>query len=208
MTGKLPNFDYESACRDRYTVVCGIDEAGRGPLAGPVVAGAVVLPRDFTDEILTDSKKLSEKKREQLYERLTTSMNIDWCIALATVEEIDEFNILRATHLAMRRAAEGLKQRPGYCLIDGLPVPGFPLPSEGIVKGDAKSLSIAAASIIAKVGRDRMMVKLDSEYPGYGFAKHKGYGTKQHCKAIVEQGPCAAHRKSFAPIRQMMLDLK
>lgn len=187
--------------------VCGVDEAGRGPLAGPVVAGAVILPQGFSDRVLTDSKKLSATRRDTLYELLATRDDIRWAIGIASVEEIDSFNILRATHLAMRRAVKNLEVSVDHCLIDGLPVKDFPFPSEGIVKGDSLSLSIAAASIIAKVTRDRMMQEIDAQYPVYGFAKHKGYGTKAHRAAIAEHGPCAHHRKSFAPVRQMLLDL-
>ena len=181
-------------------IVAGVDEAGRGPLAGPVSAGAVVLPKDFSHALLNDSKKLSEKKREALFEELTHSESITWSLSFADVEEIDQHNILRATHLAMGRAVEGLGLEVDYCLIDGLDVPQFPYPSEGIVKGDGLSLSISAASIIAKVARDRKMLEYAELYPGYGFEKHKGYGTKAHLQALEKLGPTPIHRRSFSPV--------
>lgn len=181
-------------------LVVGVDEAGRGPLAGPVSAGAVVLPKDFNHPILNDSKKLSEKKREVLYEELTTDPHVQWSFAFAEPEEIDEINILKATHVAMARAVAGLKINVDYCLIDGLNVPNFPYPSEGIVKGDGLSLSISAASIIAKVLRDRKMLKYAEQYPEYGFEKHKGYGTKMHLEALEKFGPTPIHRRSFSPV--------
>ena len=190
-----------------YALIAGIDEAGRGPLAGPVSAAAVILPDDFTHDILNDSKKLTEKRREALYGELTSRDDILWSLAYAEVEEIEQINILKATHLAMARAAQTLGAKPDFCLIDGLPVPQFPLPSEGIVKGDGKSLSIAAASIIAKVSRDRKMQAYGKQYPEYGFEKHKGYGTKQHLAALVEHGPCPIHRKTFAPVANLIAQM-
>jgi ribonuclease HII len=184
--------------------VVGVDEAGRGPLAGPVSAGAVILPEDFTHELLNDSKKLSEKKRDLLFEELIQREDVQCSHAYAEVEEIDEKNILRATHAAMARAVDALKVAVDYVLIDGLPVANFPYPSEGIVKGDGKSLSIAAASIIAKVSRDRKMLELAQLYPEYGFEKHKGYGTKQHLAALEKHGPCSIHRRSFAPVSRLL----
>jgi len=197
----MPDLSLENRCRvNGAHWVAGIDEAGRGPLAGPVSAAAVILPSDFTHAYLNDSKKLTERRREILYEELTTNRDVIWSLAYADVEEIEEFNILRATHMAMARAAEALSQQPDYCLIDGLPVKSFPIPSEGVVKGDSISLSIAAASIIAKVSRDRLMLKYAEEYPGYGFERHKGYGTKLHLEALRTLGACPIHRKTFAPV--------
>ena len=188
----------QEAHTEGFARVCGIDEAGRGPLAGPVVAAAVILPAGSELPGLTDSKKLTSRKREALYEAL---------MAQATVEEIDELNILRATHLAMRRAAEGLPGGVDFCLIDGLPVPGFPLPSRSIVKGDARCLSIAAASILAKVWRDHYMQELHRQFPAYGFDRHAGYGTKAHMQAIREHGATIHHRRTFAPVTQLELPL-
>ena len=190
-----------------YRRICGIDEAGRGPLAGPVMAAAVILPQGYALEGLNDSKKLTAKRREQLFEHLMNDDSVMKCIASAGVEEIDELNILRATHLAMQRAARGLPQPPDFCLIDGLAVPGFPIPSQNLVKGDARCLSIAAASILAKVSRDRYMLELDALYPQYGFARHAGYGTKAHMQAIQQYGITPHHRRSFAPVAQMELPL-
>ena len=184
--------------------VAGIDEAGRGPLAGPVAAAAVILPPGYRNDLLDDSKKLTAKRREGLFEELTTDPGVCWGLALAEVPEIDERNILRATHAAMGRAALGLETRPAFCLIDGLDVPHFPLASRGVVKGDGISLSIAAASIIAKVSRDRRMLELAEEFPVYGFERHKGYGTKVHMEALREHGPCREHRRSFAPVAELL----
>ncbi len=204
----MPDLTLEIALQARdYQYIAGIDEAGRGPLAGPVAAAAVILPKNFTCPGLDDSKKISTKKREQFYERLTSNPEIVWAVATADREEIDRLNILRATHLAMRRAAESLSLIPDYCLIDGLPVKNFPLPHDGIIKGDGKSLSIAAASIIAKVTRDRIMSEIDREFPQFGFAKHQGYGTKAHLEALRIHGPCCYHRRSFQPVAQLALPL-
>ena len=183
--------------------VAGIDEAGRGPLAGPVTAAAVILPCAYEHALLDDSKKLTARSRDLIYEELTSDPSICWGVAFAEVEEIDALNILRATHTAMRRAAMALSARPSFCLIDGLDVPGFPLDARGVVKGDGISLSIAAASIIAKVSRDRRMQELAEEFPVYGFEKHKGYGTKAHLEALREHGPCPEHRRSFAPVAEL-----
>jgi ribonuclease HII len=197
----------QQAHRDGFVRVCGIDEAGRGPLAGPVVAAAVILPEGYTLPGLNDSKKLTARKREALYQALMADDTVQKSIAQATVAEIDELNILRATHLAMRRAAEGLSGGVDFCLIDGLPVPGFPLPSLSIVKGDARCLSIAAASILAKVWRDHYMNELHREFPAYGFDRHAGYGTKAHMQAIHDHGVTIHHRRSFAPVTQLELPL-
>lgn len=202
----MPDLSLEIALQaNGYLRIAGIDEAGRGPLAGPVAAAAVILPKNFTCPGLDDSKKISPKMRDRLYERLTNDPEIYWAVATAEREEIDRVNILRATHLAMRRAAEALVPIPAYCLIDGLPVNPFPLPHDAIVKGDGKSLSIAAASIIAKVTRDRIMQEIDHEFPQFGFAKHQGYGTKAHLEALRIHGPCLHHRLTFQPVAQLTL---
>ena len=188
---------FERAAKENgYEILCGVDEAGRGPLAGPVYAAACVLPFGCEIEELDDSKKLTEKKRDAVYDRIVAAA-LDWSVAFATVEEIEEFNILNATMLAMRRAIEGLKTRPDMALIDGTVARNIPCPARTIAGGDGKSASIAAASVLAKVTRDRYMIELDAQYPQYGFAKHKGYGTKQHNEAIIRFGPCPVHRLSF-----------
>ena len=192
---------YERACwEEGAELVCGVDEAGRGPLAGPVCAAAVVLPRDLNlDEALpglNGSKKLTDKKRRELYEKIQACA-VAWHIALASQEEIDAVNILQATFLAMGRAVAGLSCRPQMALVDGNRDPGLELPTKLIVKGDASSASIAAASILAKVYRDDIMLKMAEQYPQYGFEVHKGYGTKRHYAALEEFGPCPIHRQSF-----------
>ncbi len=189
------------------TIVAGIDEAGRGPLAGPVTAAAVVLPESYADAPLDDSKRLSEVARLELYERLTTDKAVEWACVVVQVEEIDRINILRAAHEAMRRAVLALGRRPSHVLIDGLPVRPFPIPQTALVKGDGRSLSIAAASIIAKVTRDRLMEAFDREYPQYGFAQHKGYATPGHFATLFAHGPCPIHRRSFEPVAQTYLRL-
>jgi ribonuclease HII len=204
----MPDLSLEILLRDAgHLRIAGIDEAGRGPLAGPVAAAAVILPVEFHLHGLNDSKKLSATKREALFDAITGSPNIEWSIATASVEEIDTRNILRATHLAMRRAAEGLAAPPDHCLIDGLPVRDFPFPYRAVVKGDSLSLSIAAASILAKVSRDRIMQEIAYEFPHYGFAQHQGYGTTQHMEALRLHGPCRHHRRSFQPVAQLTLPL-
>lgn len=187
--------------------VAGIDEAGRGPLAGPVVAGAVILPRKFRHKALDDSKRLSPETREAIFEELTRREDIAWAVSIVDVDEIDRFNILRATHQAMRRAVEALSIRPQHVLIDGLPVRPFPIDQTALVGGDAKSFSIAAASVVAKVTRDRLMVALDTRYPEYAFARHKGYGTPLHIERLRTHGPCPIHRRSFLPVEQALLGL-
>lgn len=179
-----------------YKSVCGVDEAGRGPLAGPVCAAAVILPEGVIIDGVNDSKKLSEKKRESLFD-VIKEQAMSYSIAYATVDEIEEFNILNATMLAMRRAIDGLDIKADYAMIDGNKIPPIDIDAECIVKGDAKSMSIACASILAKVSRDRLLYKYAEEYPMYGFDKHKGYGTKVHREAILKYGPCPYHRKSF-----------
>lgn len=191
-------YEYEQeADRAGYHVICGVDEAGRGPLAGDVYAAAVVLPRGVEIPGVNDSKKLSEKKREALYD-VITDQAAAWSIATASVEEIDTLNILQAAMLAMRRAVEGLSLRPDIVLVDGNRDPGFPdTVSRLIVGGDAKSASIAAASILAKVARDRYMKQLDERYPMYQFAKHKGYSTRLHYEMLEKYGISPVHRRSF-----------
>ncbi len=178
------------------TIVCGCDEAGRGPLCGPVYAAACVLPEGLYIEGLNDSKKLTEKKREALFDIIKENA-LAYCIASASVEEIDELNILEADLLAMRRAIEGLSLKADFALIDGNINRGFSIDSAAIIKGDATSMSIAAASILAKVARDRICAELDAEYPQYKIAKHKGYGTKEHKEALFKYGPSPIHRKQF-----------
>ncbi|MBE6400311.1 MAG: ribonuclease HII [Lentisphaerae bacterium] len=186
--------------------IAGVDEAGRGPLAGPVVAAAVVLPPELDNlPQVFDSKQLSAAARDELFEQLYALEGIQISVAEGSVEEIDRLNILRATHLAMRRAVDGLKQAD-FVLVDGLPVQ-FTLPSKNIVKGDAKSASIAAASIIAKVTRDRYMEKVAEKFPQYGFAAHKGYGTAEHLEALKKFGVTELHRRSFQPVRELLDDV-
>ena len=179
-----------------YSLLCGVDEAGRGPLAGPVYAAAVILPRCLVIAGLNDSKKLSEKRREQLFDRIEEQA-LSFCIASASVEEIEKENILGATYLAMNRALEGLSLVPQLALIDGNRSAGILLPNRCIVKGDSRAADIAAASILAKVSRDRYMLEQDRLYPEYGFARHKGYGTQAHYEALRRFGPCPIHRPSF-----------
>lgn len=191
--------DYEfenAALSEGFTVVCGIDEAGRGPLAGPVCAAAVILPVGLEIEGLNDSKKLSEKKRDALFD-IIKEKAVAYSIAMVDEKVIDEINILQATFLAMRNAVEGLSVKPDIALIDGNQKPGLSIEQRTIVKGDAKSMSVAAASILAKVTRDRYMIELDEKYPQYQFKKHKGYGTKLHYECINQFGVSDVHRKTF-----------
>ena len=191
------NRDIElKAKSEGYTVICGCDEAGRGPLAGPVFAAAVILPEDMDISELNDSKKLTEKQRDKLFDTIKEKA-ADYAIAFATVEEIEEINILNASMLAMKRAIEQLKTKPDLALIDGNIARGFNIPARPIIKGDALSPSIAAASILAKVARDRYCTEMDEQYPMYGFAKHKGYPTKDHKAAVIKYGPAPVHRMSF-----------
>lgn len=202
----MPDDTLEIGLRRRgLCTIAGIDEAGRGPLAGPVAAAAVVLPAGWRCSGLDDSKKLSEARRERLFEELTMDASVVWSLAWAEPEEIDRLNILKATHVAMARAVSGLPLKVEHCLIDGLPVRDFPWPHDGIVKGDGKSLSIAAASIIAKVSRDRLMRNHARDFPQYGFERHMGYGTKLHLEALRIHGPCRLHRRSFQPVAQLAL---
>lgn len=203
----MPDLSHERHWRAAgFARIAGIDEAGRGPLAGPVTAAAVVLPDDYEHPILNDSKQLGEKRRDALYEEITRDPRIVWASARVEADEIDRINILRATHLAMARAFEKLLPRPDLALIDGKPVKSFPGEYRAIVKGDSLSLSIAAASIIAKVERDRIMLAFAGSFPGYGFERHKGYGTAAHLEALNRLGPCPIHRRSFAPVAQLELD--
>lgn len=190
-------YEYEHLYRSQgFAAVCGVDEAGRGPLAGPVFAAAVILPDGLENIGLNDSKKLTEKKRDALFD-IITEKAVAWCVASADEKEIDELNILNATFLAMKRAVDGLAVRPDLALIDGNRRPGTGIREETIVKGDAKSISIAAASILAKVSRDRYMLVLDKKYPEYCFAKHKGYPTALHYEMIKKYGVSPVHRLSF-----------
>ena len=192
-----PLWEIEDAVRDEgFSCVCGVDEAGRGPLAGPVCAAAVILPRGCVIEGLNDSKQLSEKRREALYDEIISRAE-RYGIAFASVEEIERLNILGATYLAMNRAIEALGAGIDLALIDGNRSEGIAYPCRTVIKGDAKCASIAAASVLAKVTRDRYMLALADKYPGYGFEKHKGYGTKLHYAALRELGPCAEHRAKF-----------
>ena len=194
-----PNFTFESqALNDGHTIICGIDEAGRGPWAGPVVASAVILDPKNIPSGLNDSKKLTEAKREILFGPIMQTSQV--CIGIVSAAEIDDINILQATFLAMQRAFAQFAIKPGLALIDGNKSPKLTCKTQTIIGGDAKSLSIAAASIIAKVTRDRIMHQHDQTYPLYGFARHKGYGTAAHVAALAIHGPCAEHRKSFEPI--------
>ena len=194
----MPDYEFEKAAvNSGFSCICGVDEAGRGPLAGPVCAAAVILPEGAVIEGLDDSKKLTEKKRERLYDIIKKTA-VAYSVAYGTLEEIETVNILEATYLAMNRAIEGLSVKPDFALIDGNRVPrGIKIPCETIVKGDSKSMSVAAASVLAKVTRDRLMLEYDKKYPEYNFKKHKGYGTKEHTELIKQYGPCEIHRLSF-----------
>lgn len=194
----MPDYEFEKAAvNSGFSCICGVDEAGRGPLAGPVCAAAVILPEGVVIEGLDDSKKLTEKKREKLYDIIKQTA-VAYSVAYGTLEEIETVNILEATYLAMNRAIEGLTIKPDFSLIDGNRVPrGIKIPCETIVKGDSKSMSVAAASVLAKVTRDRLMLEYDKKYPEYNFKKHRGYGTKEHTELIKQYGPCEIHRLSF-----------
>ena len=193
----MPSYDLERKyMADGFSVICGIDEAGRGPLSGSVYAAACILPLDFEIAGLNDSKKLTPKKREALFDVICENA-IAYAIASASPAEIDELNILNADMLAMRRALEGLRIKPDLALVDGNIARDFPIPAYPVIKGDAISASIAAASILAKVARDRACLEDDKLYPQYGFAKHKGYGTKEHMQALLTYGPCPLHRRTF-----------
>ena len=192
----MPDYSFENEWKEKgFLAVCGVDEAGRGPLAGNVVAAAVIMPEGLIIEGLDDSKKLTEKKREKLYDIILEKAVCS--IAWATPAEIDEYNILNATMLAMRRAVEGLPVKADFALIDGNCSRGFEIPTQTVVKGDARSYSIAAASVLAKVTRDRQCLEMDEKYPEYGFEIHKGYGTKAHYEALRTYGPSPIHRMTF-----------
>ena len=194
---KIDLWQIERTCYDNgCSCVCGVDEAGRGPLAGPVCAAAVILPRDLEIPGLNDSKKLTDLKRRELYD-IITEQAVSYGIALVSHEEIDEINILQATFLAMERAVAQLNVTPDLALVDGNRSPNLEVPVRTVVKGDSLSASIAAASILAKVTRDRLMEELDETYPAYGFAVHKGYGTKRHYEALTQYGPSPIHRMTF-----------
>ena len=194
----MPDYEFEKAAvNSGFSCICGVDEAGRGPLAGPVCAAAVILPAGAVIEGLDDSKKLTEKKRERLYDIIKQTA-VAYSVAYGTLEEIETVNILEATYLAMNRAIEGLNVKPDFALIDGNRVPcRNKILCETIVKGDSKSMSVAAASVLAKVTRDRLMLEYDKKYPEYNFKKHKGYGTKEHTELIKQYGSCEIHRLSF-----------
>ena len=191
-----------------FQLVAGVDEAGRGPLAGPVVAAAVILPSAWSEagfderlRDLNDSKQLTERQREDFFAILTAHPQIRFAVSIVDADVIDRINILQATHRAMNEALAQLQPQPEHVLVDGRPVKSMALPNTALVKGDARSYSIAAASVLAKVTRDRMMREFEEKFPGYGFAGHKGYGTPQHLAAIAELGPCPIHRRSFAPLK-------
>ena len=202
----MPDFSFEKKLiASGHEIIAGVDEAGRGPLAGPVVAAAVILPKNFESVELDDSKKLSSARREKIYNNITSpDSNVIYAYSIVDEGLIDKINILRATHKAMAQAVLNLSIKPSFVIIDGMPVKDFPLPNDSIVKGDSKSLSIAAASIIAKVERDKLMLKYSKLYPEYKFEKHKGYGTKAHLEALNKFGPCIIHRKSFAPVKKFL----
>lgn len=193
---RIESLRYYENQYDAFSAICGIDEVGRGPLAGPVVAGAVILPKDCHILYINDSKKLSEKKREELYS-IIQEQAIAVEIGFSTVERIDEINILQATYEAMRDAVKKLAVQPDILLNDAVTIPGLTMKQVSIIKGDAKSISIGAASILAKVTRDHLMVEYDSVFPEYGFASNKGYGTAAHIEALKKYGPCPIHRRSF-----------
>ncbi len=198
-----PLFFERSLLESGYTCIAGLDEAGRGPLAGPVVAAAVVLPQGLLIPGVTDSKQVSERNREKLFEVIRTQ-SVCYGVGIADQQTIDEVNILQATIIAMERALQAIDPQPDYLLLDAIFLPRVPLPQKPLIKGDCRSHSIAAASILAKVTRDRMMLELHEKYPHYHFKKHKGYGTKEHLQLLREHGPCDAHRKTFAPVSRML----
>src|SRR6267378_8278329 len=209
MSYRRCGFRYEKKLRAiGIAHIAGIDEAGRGALAGPVVAAAVVLPENFRHRRLNDSKQLAPELRERIYSELVFDLQVRWTVGIVDSVEIDRINILRASHRAMRLAIEALIEPPDHVLIDGLPVIPFPLPQTAIIEGDCISLSIAAASVIAKVTRDRMMREFCARFPEYCFGQHKGYGTELHLIKLHEHGPCPIHRRSFEPVAQPLLALE
>ena len=204
----MPTLDHENQLRAAgHAIVAGVDEAGRGPLAGPVTVAAVVLPSDFTHAVLNDSKQLTEKKREAIYAEITADPRIRWHCCVIEPDEIDRINILQATLLAMRRAVEKLLVNPDEVWVDGNQAPTLPYTTRAIIKGDAQVAAISAASILAKSARDRELVALAKTYPEYAFERHKGYATQLHLAKIREFGACPAHRRSFAPVRHNLADL-
>jgi ribonuclease HII len=214
-TKAIDRLEFERAWWARGTThIAGVDEAGRGPLAGPVVAAAVMLPHawakaGFDERLrdLNDSKQLTEIQREEFFAILTSLPEVRYAVAIVDAETIDSINILQATHRAMNQALAQLQPQPYHVLVDGRPVRTMELPQTALVKGDSLSYSIAAASVLAKVTRDRLMLEYEQKFPGYGFAEHKGYGTPQHLAAIVERGPCPIHRRSFAPFKPEQIRL-
>lgn len=203
----MKDFEQQSLFSDDDGLLCaGVDEAGRGPLAGPVCAAAVILDPDRPIEGLADSKKLSKKKRGALEAEIKEKA-LSWCVSWGSVEEIDEVNILQSTMLSMKRAVEGLSVAPAKVLVDGNRVPKLSCPAEAVVKGDAKIPAISAASILAKTARDRLMEQMDEKYPGYGFSKHAGYGTKAHVEAIRSLGPSPIHRRTFEPVKTIISEM-
>ncbi|MEA3249234.1 MAG: ribonuclease HII [Patescibacteria group bacterium] len=200
-----PSFIEERALLAQgYVIVAGVDEVGSGCLAGPVYAGAVILPFDSRIGLIRDSKTLSADQRNRVADEIKQVASA-WAVGTASVEEIDEFNIRRAGLLAMRRAVRGLKLEPQFVIVDAFEIPDLLIPQKGIVAADRKVKSVAAASVIAKVERDRFMMEMDRQYPGYGFTEHKGYGTKVHKEALARFGPCPIHRKNFAPVKDMLV---
>jgi ribonuclease HII len=198
-----PLYFERTARKNGYSCIAGLDEAGRGPLAGPVVAAAVVLPDDLLISGLTDSKKVPERKREKLFDEIKARA-ICYGVGIADERLIDEVNIYQATIIAMERALQSLTPQPDYLLLDAITLPRVPIPQKPLIKGDCRSHSIAAASILAKVTRDRMMLELHEQFPCYHFHKHKGYGTKEHLALLRANGPCEAHRKSFQPVASVL----
>ena len=214
-TQTVDRFEFERALqRDGVSILAGVDEVGRGPLAGPVVAAAAVLPAVWIEtgppaelEGLNDSKQLTEGQRERYFAVLTATPGVHYAVEEVDVAVIDEINILQATHRAMNQALARLEPPPGHVLVDGRPVSSIRFPQTAIIKGDARSYSIAAASVLAKVTRDRSMMRFDQEFPAYGFGEHKGYGTARHLEAIARHGPCPIHRRSFAPFKPRQAEL-
>ena len=199
------SFRHEKALRaNGWNIIAGIDEAGRGPLAGPVVAAVVILPVKFRHRCLRDSKQLTERQRNEIYDEITVRADVYWAVEIVGHEEIDRINILRASHEAMRRALQKLTVQPEHVLIDGLPVSHFPAPHTALIDGDCLSYSIAAASVVAKVTRDRIMVEMDDRHPGYEFSQHKGYATPLHLERLKTNGPCPIHRRTFLPVQQAL----
>lgn len=198
-----PSFRFENAARrSGAKIIAGVDEAGRGPLAGPVVAAAAILPEGFKLRGLNDSKQLSEQQRDEFFAVLTNDTAVQFAVGIVDVDWIDRINILRATERAAAEAINKLPVRPDHVLVDGRPMRGLPVPQTAIVKGDARSFSIAAASVIAKVTRDRLMLALHAQYPAYDFARNKGYPTPEHLAALRAHGPCPVHRRTFGPVRE------